>query len=786
MAIADLIHQETNLAGTLVTSLASGSGDGSTFTVRFFDAKTKAAREPQSTTLDFIINRDNSRAERIKASSHSTASGVTTITIATNGRTIPLFGVGAGTTSGNSHRPGDSIGCVTQHEGVEALNKIMDGTNATTSNYFKVGDGTAVTSRIYIENDQASSPNLFYYEEGKRFGAVHGDDAATGTWYSLSGMQSGTLAEKNAMLLPKNGDLWLDTDDGLPYIYRGGAWTGLTGSVSVPNASTTVVGIAEEAERAEQALGTGTGAAGGRLFINPENLQETSNHANDTTYLSMEYLDDATIQTYWIEAGDSGNPVVDRLDYMSFVGGYYRSAKFPWTFAGGIGSWVGTPAAPQDLSALTSAATGASTTGKVYLWAKTDDHTVVTYFHLRVGSGASDYVTSPALTFSASDTWELKSFSLNGLIVTGTPDWTALNYTFMQVNETGSGSIWLSNIWFESDQEDWGNVVKAKSNDYVDAGMIQKGTDVQPGVYESATDTEISRGIGQNAAFNILTVPSTSRYARGEVNNFKAISGGITADRSPLAISNGAGGRTAGWVYPSDGGDPTYACMNFCGFADQITASGLEVTSSRGIVDGFTGLTTGTIYFASTVAGGMSIYPPVTGTGTRVCLGRAISATEIDTTIKDTAQIHITVPTFNLPTKGSTATTKITTYFQPRFAEINGSLIIADATGTTYAKSFGRAYYDLRFHPGVLVGSSYLSGDYGTAMNFDDHTFDVADPVLSVTPSAGANTSTMSIEVSACDEDSLTFTINNVLAVGTGSAIGQAAEFNVKVWGYNA
>jgi len=419
---------------------------------------------PASTTTYAVINPKKSNMELVKISAYDASAG--TLTVASGGRAQPLY---AG------------------HSATEQAHAINSKILITDSYSFWKDIETAILSKVNNTGDTLEG-HFFFTDDDE------------GVTFRVPSM---TTTKRDLIAAPANGMLIYNSTSGTMQVYDGGAWANIdTGTPAVANASTTVAGIVEEATLAEQALGIATGATGARLFVNPDGTQEVSNHANDTTYLSIEYLDDATIQSLWTEAGDSGNPVVDSLDYMSYVGGYYRSAKFPWTFGGGVGSWVGTPAAPQDLSALTSAATGASTTGKVYFWAKTDDHTLVTYIHLRVGSSASDYVTSPALTFSASDTWELKSFSLNGLIVTGTPDWTALNYTFMQVNETGSGSIWISNIWFASDQEDWGKIARVKSNDFLDAGMIQKATATQSGVFEAATDTEIARGVGQNAAFN--------------------------------------------------------------------------------------------------------------------------------------------------------------------------------------------------------------------------------------------------------------------------------------------
>jgi len=679
MANADLIHQETNLSGTLVTSLASGDGDGSTFTVRFFDAKTKAAREPQSETQDFIVNFDNSKAERIKGT-HATASGVTTITIATNGRTIPMYGVGAGTTSGNSHRPGDSIGCVTQHEGVEALNSIMDGTNATGATSFTVGeDGVSNDVYYYFADNQVSDPYIRYSQTHDRLIAYHGTvGALSGQSYSLSGMVQATAAEIAAIPNPKNGDLAYDTDAGIGKIYDGGVWADLqTGGASVPNASTTVAGISQEGTQSDQAAKTATGSTGAQLFVNPANLEDASNHNNDVFLEDMEYANDAAIQLAYASTGDADDDgVIERLDLITYNGTAYRSAMFAWTNAGGDARWSNSALGAGDISALTGAASGAPTAGRVYLWAKTDDHTAVTYFVMQLGSASGDQVQSVAgMTFSASDTWELKSFPLTGATLSGTPDWTNTDYIHFIVVETGNAYMLVDSVWVGSEGTDEGLVTMINSEDFIEAKMIERPDFDNSGVFEAAVDSEIERGVFQNAGLNNLIVPTYSKYARGEMNNHVRIQGDTPLTKGThdvLYISDGSNGQDAGSYYAADNNDTTDMAMKFSGLftgADgTVRSQDAAYPIGRGVVNGFTGLSVGALYYLGNSAGNLTATPPTPGAGARICIGRAISATEIDTF--DTEHFQTMKGTAHRASGDGTGTTVITTYFKPTLIKI--------------------------------------------------------------------------------------------------------------------
>lgn len=88
-----------------------------------------------------------------------------------------------------------------------------------------------------------------------------------------------TEAQRDA-LTPQNGYIIYNTTSGELQYYDGGAWQSV-GTASVPNASTTVAGIVEEATAAEVGAGTATGGTGARTFINAGSCVKTSSGVSD-------------------------------------------------------------------------------------------------------------------------------------------------------------------------------------------------------------------------------------------------------------------------------------------------------------------------------------------------------------------------------------------------------------------------------------------------------------------------------------------------------------------------
>jgi hypothetical protein len=128
---------------------------------------------------------------------------------------------------------------------------------------------------------------------------------------------------------------------------------------------------------------------------------------------------------------------------------------------------------------------------------------------------------------------------------------------------------------------------------------------------------------------------STGRYDIGltvtELKIYSTALAGEAIDGTttpvPVHISDGTNGRTTGSVYKSDANDSTNAAQNFIGFTRQNIAAGLAIVIQQGIVGGFSGLTRCSYYYVQDAVGTIGL---TQGTA-EICVGKAISATEIDT-----------------------------------------------------------------------------------------------------------------------------------------------------------
>jgi len=177
MALTTPVHQETNLIGRVVNTAVTATS--TTIYVQFTDSKTGVAREPQSNTLYFTFDKDNSRFEIIKCDSHTTTDDVTTLTVNAAGRAMPLFGIGAGGATGKTHPIGSQVGCVDVHWPYEIINNILDGSEGTSGTDFKVGDETDVDTTYYAWNGDANRPFVRYDAANNKW--VFSNDGTTTT-----------------------------------------------------------------------------------------------------------------------------------------------------------------------------------------------------------------------------------------------------------------------------------------------------------------------------------------------------------------------------------------------------------------------------------------------------------------------------------------------------------------------------------------------------------------------------------------------------------------------------
>jgi len=212
---------EEALKGTLVNAALTTTG--LTAYVQFRDSKTGEARTPQATTLLFTIDKDNERFEIIQADSHSTSSGVTTITINASGRALARYGTGAGSGTGLSHDVGASIGAVVLARPINEL-----------------------AAQVVAKSGDTMTGALDF-------------SGTTNEGITVSNL---TTAQRDALASPSNGLIIYNTTAGEFQIYQGGAWSTMASGSTQPNASTTVAGKVEIATDAELAAGTGTGGTG--------------------------------------------------------------------------------------------------------------------------------------------------------------------------------------------------------------------------------------------------------------------------------------------------------------------------------------------------------------------------------------------------------------------------------------------------------------------------------------------------------------------------------------------
>lgn len=172
----------------------------------------------------------------------------------------------------------------------------------------------------------------------------------------------------------------------------------------------------------------------GRYIIN-DFVNTTVNY--NSTIDNLSYADNTAIQAEWIESGTANNPTIDTTDYIEGS----ASLKMTWTGAGDA-VLEGTPPS-IDLSALTGASSGSPLAGELMIWIKPVDYTKITSIKLRVGSDSSNYAELELDSPVNNDfNYLVKPFELAS--VTGTPDWTSIDYAAIIINGSASSTVYLN------------------------------------------------------------------------------------------------------------------------------------------------------------------------------------------------------------------------------------------------------------------------------------------------------------------------------------------------------
>ncbi len=210
MANATLIRLETSLVGRIVTQSVTAAA--LTIYAEFEDRKTGVAREPQADTNVFVLSKDTERFEMVLADSHSTAGGITTLTINANGRDLTRYGALAGSATGNEHPINSEIGCADIHIPTEEINKIWDGTLASGYNLLRIGDETDSDIYWYAQNGDVNKPYMKYDAATSAF--VYANDGSSENPFGGAGaLNAGDGIDITAGTISVDGGVQITTND---------------------------------------------------------------------------------------------------------------------------------------------------------------------------------------------------------------------------------------------------------------------------------------------------------------------------------------------------------------------------------------------------------------------------------------------------------------------------------------------------------------------------------------------------------------------------------------------
>ena len=175
----------------------------------------------------------------------------------------------------------------------------------------------------------------------------------------------------------------------------------------------------------------------GRYIIN-DFLNSTVNY--NSTLDNLSYANATAIRAEWIESGDGGNPDIDAVDFMEAT----SAGVFAWTFSGGTATWVADPVT-KDISDLVGALSGTPVKGRLMTWFKTSDQADITTLKIKIGS-ASGHCAEFTVTLRATTDWQYHELKFVNATITGTPDWTAVDYASIVITETANGTIKINGL----------------------------------------------------------------------------------------------------------------------------------------------------------------------------------------------------------------------------------------------------------------------------------------------------------------------------------------------------
>lgn len=167
----------------------------------------------------------------------------------------------------------------------------------------------------------------------------------------------------------------------------------------------------------------------------------------NATLDQLTYASNAAVTAKWNKRyGDANAPTADSSNFIEGDG----SVQFGWTHTGGLAAWSATIVA-VNASEVVGATSGAVMGGSLMVWPDFSDVTAVSSFKIRIGSSVSDYLEVPFTLQTGSGNFYYLSEKLSSLTPVGTPNWTALTYLELRINESATGYVNLNGIRINSD-----------------------------------------------------------------------------------------------------------------------------------------------------------------------------------------------------------------------------------------------------------------------------------------------------------------------------------------------
>ena len=121
----------------------------------------------------------------------------------------------------------------------------------------------------------------------------------------------------------------------------------------------------------------------------------------------------------------------------------------PDVFSGTTALWSATPTS-KNLVQFFGVSSGQPIKGFMMLWGQTTDQAKINFLKIRLGSDSSNYAL---FTFELTDSEDWQYMKSRGVdaILTGTPDWTAVDYCAIEINQSSAGTIKLNGIRINDD-----------------------------------------------------------------------------------------------------------------------------------------------------------------------------------------------------------------------------------------------------------------------------------------------------------------------------------------------